>query len=97
VPLTSSIGPLVLGIAFVACGQALAVDYAKDIKPLLKERCYACHGALKQKAGLRLDTVSAIKAGGDDGDATRLLIERVTTTDKHDLMPPRRRGLQAQR
>ena len=49
-----------LGIALVACGQALAVDYAKDIKPLLKERCYACHGALKQKAGLRLDTVSAI-------------------------------------
>ena len=34
----------------------MAVDYAKDIKPLLKERCYACHGALKQKAGLRLDT-----------------------------------------
>jgi hypothetical protein len=36
----------VLGIAFVACGQALAADYTKDIKPLLKERCYACHGAL---------------------------------------------------
>ena len=81
-----------LGIAFVACGQALAVDYAKDIKPLLKERCYACHGALKQKAGLRLDTVNAMKAGGDDGDATRLLIQRVTTTDKHDLMPPEGEG-----
>ena len=81
-----------LGIAFFACGQALAVDYAKDIKPLLKERCYACHGALKQKAGLRLDTVSAMKTGGDDGDATRLLIQRVTTADKHDLMPPEGEG-----
>ena len=81
-----------LSIAFVACGQALAADYTKDIKPLLKERCYACHGALKQKAGLRLDTVSAMKTGGDDGDATRLLIQRVTTADKHDLMPPEGEG-----
>jgi len=92
VPFTPLHRPLLLSIAFVACGQALAADYTKDIKPLLKERCYACHGALKQKAGLRLDTVSAMKTGGDDGDATRLLIQRVTTADKHDLMPPEGEG-----
>ena len=91
-PLPSHRRLLMLGIAFVACAQAQAVDYTKDIKPLLKERCYACHGALKQKAGLRLDTVTAIKAGGDEGDATQLLIQRVTTTDKHDLMPPEGEG-----
>lgn len=84
--------PLLLSIALAASGQALAVDYAQDIQPLLKERCYACHGALKQKAGLRLDTVAAMKQGGDGGDATQLLIERVTTTDKHDLMPPEGEG-----
>ena len=37
-------------------GAALAaappVDYQRDIKPLLKERCFACHGALQQQAGL---------------------------------------------
>jgi hypothetical protein len=70
----------------------VAVDYEKEIKPLLKERCYACHGALKQKADLRLDTVVAMKRGGDDGDATKLLIERVTTTDKADRMPPEGEG-----
>ena len=31
-------------------------DYARDVKPLLTRRCYACHGALKSKARLRLDT-----------------------------------------
>ena len=76
--------------------SVLAVDYEKDIKPLLKERCYACHGALKQKADLRLDTAAAMHKGGEGGDIlTRdrpLLIERVTTTDKHDRMPPEGEG-----
>jgi len=79
-------------------GRALGigVDYEKDIKPLLKERCYACHGALKQKAGLRLDTVAAMKTGGDGGNILMadhtLLLERITTTDKDDRMPPEGEG-----
>ena len=36
------------------------VDYLRDIKPILRERCYACHGALKQKAKLRLDTAAGL-------------------------------------
>lgn len=73
-----------------------AVDYEREIKPLLKERCYACHGALKQKAGLRLDTAAAMRQGGDGGDILgrqdSLLIERVTTADKRDRMPPEGEG-----
>ncbi|MFN7560986.1 MAG: DUF1549 domain-containing protein, partial [Prosthecobacter sp.] len=80
-------------LAFAAlASSAMAVDYAKDIKPLLKERCYACHGALKQKAGLRLDTVALLKTGGDNGDATKHLLDRLTTTDKADRMPPEGEG-----
>ena len=75
---------------------ALAVDYEKEIKPLLKERCYACHGALKQKADLRLDTTAAMHKGGDGGDILTgdhsLLLGRVTTTDKNDRMPPEGEG-----
>jgi hypothetical protein len=71
-------------------------DYERDIKPLLHERCYACHGALKQKAGLRLDTVGLMRQGGDEGDilagAAPLIVQRVTATDKHDLMPPEGEG-----
>ena len=31
---------------------------------MLKERCVACHGALKQRARLRLDTAALIRKGG---------------------------------
>ena len=75
-------------------------DYAKDIKPLLKSRCYACHGALKQKSGLRLDTVALMRKGGDSGDvvapASSLLIERITATDKEERMPPEGAALSAE-
>ncbi|MFC5457524.1 PSD1 and planctomycete cytochrome C domain-containing protein [Prosthecobacter fluviatilis] len=73
-----------------------AVDYEKEIKPLLKERCYACHGALKQKAELRVDTAAAMRKGGDGGNILTkehsMLLERVTTSDKDDRMPPEGEG-----
>ncbi len=82
-------------LAFAAL-PAWAVDYEREIKPLLKERCYACHGALKQKADLRLDTAAAMRKGGDNGDILAgdpaLLLERVTTADKDDRMPPEGEG-----
>src|SRR5262245_64927892 len=64
------------------------VDYLKQIKPLLRERCYACHGPLKQRAGLRLDTAALAMKGGDSGPAVKaggvagsVLLERVSATD----------------
>jgi len=44
-----------------------AVDYARDIKPLLARHCLMCHGALRQEAGLRLDTGDFLRQGGDAG------------------------------
>jgi hypothetical protein len=38
------------------------VDYLRDVKPVFAKRCYACHGALKQKAELRTDTASITRA-----------------------------------
>nr|WP_281382934.1 PSD1 and planctomycete cytochrome C domain-containing protein [Prosthecobacter dejongeii] len=62
----------------------------------MQERCYACHGALKQKAGLRIDTVALMKKGGDEGNAVArdhaLILERVTTQDLHERMPPEGEG-----
>ncbi len=47
-----------------------AVDhYLKRVKPLLADKCFACHGVLKQQAGLRLDTAVSAKVGGDSGSA----------------------------
>ena len=47
------------------------VDYLKQIKPVLRERCFACHGALKQEAKLRLDTAALAIKGGESGAAIK--------------------------
>ncbi len=72
-----------------------AVDYRTQIRPIFQARCYACHGALKQKGGLRLDTVKLAIRGGQEpaitpGDiAASPLIDRVAA-DEDDTarMPP---------
>eukprot|EP00456_Euglypha_rotunda_P035726 TRINITY_DN274_c0_g2_i5.p1 TRINITY_DN274_c0_g2~~TRINITY_DN274_c0_g2_i5.p1 ORF type:complete len:1100 (-),score=288.09 TRINITY_DN274_c0_g2_i5:1287-4586(-) len=71
------------------------IDYLRQIKPILRERCYACHGVLKQEAGLRLDTAASAIKGGDSGAAIKsdapegsLLLERITATDDTTRMPP---------
>ena len=87
-------------MVLLASGMARgAVDYERDIKPLLRGRCYACHGALKQKAGLRLDTVALMKKGGESGEAVAagdpaksILIERVMESDADERMPPKHEG-----
>src|SRR5205823_670584 len=55
--------PLVLLIP-AAASAADAVDYKKDIRPVLQARCYACHGALAQKKKLRVDSGANLLAGG---------------------------------
>jgi len=75
------------------------VAYAKSIKPLLKAHCYACHGGLNQKNGLRLDTVDHIKRGGESGpaivagdSAQSLLMDHVTQRNGAIRMPPESEG-----
>lgn len=45
------------------------VDFAKDVEPLLADRCYSCHGPRKQESGFRLDDKAAALKGGDSGPA----------------------------
>ena len=70
------------------------VDYATQIKPMLATRCGACHGALKQAGGLRLDTAKLAIQGGESGPAivlgdaqASLLLQRVTALDPSQRMP----------
>jgi Protein of unknown function (DUF1549)/Protein of unknown function (DUF1553)/Planctomycete cytochrome C len=46
--------------------------YEKDVLPLLKARCYECHGEGKIKGGLRLTMRASILDGGDSGPAVSL-------------------------
>src|SRR5262245_52571789 len=79
------------------------VDYTRQVKPLFKERCSACHGALKQQGKLRVDTVALIAKGGKSGPAIKpgdpagsLLIERVSDADDDTRMPPEGKPLSAE-
>jgi hypothetical protein len=83
--------------------SATPVDYARDIRPLLKNKCSSCHGALKQKAKLRLDAGKLIHQGGKEGKVivpgnakASELIERVTSKDEDERMPPEGEPLSAQ-
>jgi len=74
------------------------VEFNRDIRPLLSDACFQCHGpdAAKRKAGLRLDTEAG--AFAKRGKVTTLvpgkperseLFRRLTTSDADDHMPPR--------
>jgi hypothetical protein len=77
-----------------AANTSDSVDYGRDIRPILSENCYYCHGqdASKRKAKLRLDTFdgqrgkSGIIIPGRPDDSE--LIKRILTSDPDDLMPP---------
>ncbi len=87
--------PTLAMLASLATAAEDAEVYSRSVKPVLARRCASCHGALKQKAGLRLDTAAAILKGGETGPsvepgeaAESLLVARVTSADAAERMPP---------
>jgi len=75
--------------------------YQREIRPLLAQKCAACHGALRQAGGLRLDFGRGIHKGGESGPAIipgsprqSLLMQRVTADDDTQRMPPAGEGEQ---
>jgi len=83
-----------------ATGETL--DFSRDIRPLLSNICFRCHGpdAEHREGDLRLDTYQdatadrggapAIKPGDPDGSE---LVRRVTSSDPDSVMPPGDSGL----
>src|SRR5262245_14554732 len=64
------IGSLALAVTLVISVTAsarAAIDYKLQVKPIFAAHCFQCHGALKQKAGLRLDAGQLLLKGGKDG------------------------------
>ena len=79
------------------------IDYRQQIKPILRARCYACHGTLKQESGLRVDTAALLLQGGDSGIAVMPgdaqaspLMQRLTADDLAERMPPEGEPLSAE-
>jgi mono/diheme cytochrome c family protein len=77
------------------------VDFTRQIRPILSDHCFACHGpdAKQRKAKLRLDNKAGAFAELDSGHgfalvpgkpADSILVERTSSTDPDRVMPPPR-------
>ena len=89
-----------LALALVSVGLAAAaprLDYGRDIRPILSENCFHCHGQDSQKrmANLRLDTFDGATANhgrtvalvpGQPGSSA--LYQRITSDQQARRMPP---------
>jgi mono/diheme cytochrome c family protein len=76
------------------------VTFDADIKPIFEKSCFKCHGAEKQKGKLRLDSLAAVKKGGEDGavieagksEKSRLVHSIARILDEDENMPPEGKG-----
>ena len=82
-----------LALTLIALPSAFAIDFSREILPLLSDKCISCHGPdpSSRMANLRLDTregALAVIAPGDP--ASSKLIARVAPAKPGLLMPPTR-------
>lgn len=84
--------------AFAAAEQSASVDFNREVRPILAQYCFKCHGMDEQarKGALRLDVrenalgkgksgVTAIVPGKPEASE---LIKRIHSGDKDEVMPP---------
>jgi hypothetical protein len=88
---------LVSAVVAASAQGAGKLDFNRDIRPILSDNCFACHGldAKKRKADLRLDLpegaftaidgVFPIKPGDPEMSS---IIQRIVSTDEDEVMPP---------
>jgi hypothetical protein len=84
---------MTLGAATISLAQDEPIVFNRDIRPILSEYCFACHGpdSASRKADLRLDQADvaamkkAIIAGKPDESG---VIERILSDDPDAVMPP---------
>ncbi len=96
----ATVSLLVWTAALPAAVSAAEVQFNRDIRPLLSDRCFACHGpeAGQRKAKLRFDKtdgpegayrsrkgVAAIQPGSPEQSS---LWQRLVTSDPEEIMPP---------
>jgi hypothetical protein len=93
-------------IALVTCGRSTAeeskISYGRDIRPILADNCFACHGpdAKQRKAKLRLDTRAGALAESRSGEHAIVpgkpdesaLVERISAEEPSLRMPPKKSG-----
>ncbi len=96
--------PIISGLVllFGQFADAQSVDFDRDIRPILSEHCYTCHGpdADKLKAGLRMDRKESVFSQLESGStpvvpsklAESEMIRRISSQDRDEMMPPPEEG-----
>jgi hypothetical protein len=97
-PLVPACWIVVLASMPSLAARATGPDFARDVRPILSNRCFKCHGPDEQhrEAGLRLDLREAAVATLDSGERAiqpghpeaSELIARIESTDPDLVMPP---------
>ncbi|HEX5271069.1 MAG TPA: DUF1553 domain-containing protein, partial [Gemmataceae bacterium] len=87
---------LLVALLLVALWRpAAAVEFNRDVRPILADACFPCHGPdkAKRKADLRLDTEEGAAKVLTPGDPAKSeLFRRVTARDNDERMPPPKSG-----
>ncbi|MDQ1469262.1 MAG: hypothetical protein QOJ99_742, partial [Bryobacterales bacterium] len=79
---------LILGVAITSAASGQRIEFNRDIRPILSDRCFTCHGpdATHRQAGIRFDIPTAGRP-----PAPAEILRRITATDS-DRMPPESSG-----
>ncbi len=89
--MTPKLFPLLAALAL----PAFAVEFNREIRPVLSDKCFTCHGPddKNRAAKLRLDTETGARAVIVPGDASKsVLYQRITQPNKALRMPPAHTG-----
>ena len=89
-------GPKPSSLAVAELKRETPVDFEKEVLPILKNNCLACHNTTKAKGGLNLETPQLILKGGDSGPAVSpgksadsLVFKAASHLDPELIMPPK--------
>ena len=95
-------GALAVSLICPAAETSSGIDFNKEIRPILSENCFSCHGPdkNKRKAGLRLDKKEDATAKLESGDAAIVpgdpakskMLALLTTANEDDRMPPAKKA-----
>jgi hypothetical protein len=97
------IASFLVSVAVSSFAAEPKVDFAREIRPLLAKKCFACHGPDEEhrEGGLRLDmqegatkkleTGSVAVVAGKSGESE--LVRRILSTDDNERMPPKGTGI----
>ncbi|MFP6631234.1 MAG: DUF1549 domain-containing protein, partial [Planctomycetota bacterium] len=93
---------ILIFLSIAGWGRAQEVDFNRQIRPLLSDNCFKCHGPDqgKRKADLRLDTEEGLRAELDDQklivpgkpEESELYL-RLVHEDEDERMPPQKTRL----